>query len=712
MPKSLMSRTIASVAFGVVAMCLASPVAGGTEDGEKGRVFKSLESFADAVNMVITAQACKAATRGEARNMDELRQWWEDEVAGRHKPDGGYAPSNAPRPTHHAPRPTHQQYQDFFFGRIHVGDDEAVLLAVDTGNLDDDHADAEAVALVTLFSSKEAYRFRGESRLYVLKKRQQGYHIIDKFVWSGSDKIVAGGFISFPDSPSSMQRPPVMQLVDFNDDGLSEIVVVGSDSSQGNLHANLQVLATSTSGLTRVFDSGDPSNPVNRGLWTSLYAWSWPHYERSSVCSACIGFQDATGDHRTDLVISRYFWRPHDSKGVEKILHGHVSPDFSLRFVFTYSRAGGFALANSISDRVNHHDRAARQWFSRQRYDRAIQEWEQALALDAQNPAMRAALAEARERQRGRDAPALQATLRGHASGISGVVFSPDGRFIASSSYDRAIKIWDVGTGREIQTLEGHDSNVNCLAFSPDGRLLASGSDYRKIKLWDAATGHEVRTLTAGCHHVSCIVFSPDGRLLAAASNPQGGETPPTTQIWEVDTGRVIRTFGGHKYGITSVAFSPDGWLLAVAGGHRTVKLWEMTSGRQVRSLDGMVVWDVAFSPDGHLLALGLDEGHDDKGEDYSIKLCEVSTGRVLRTLRGHKYRVNCVAFSPDGRMLASGSNDDTLRIWGVAMAKETTILRGHDGWVWDVAFSPDSQLVASASWDDTIKLWRVGGGL
>jgi hypothetical protein len=170
------------------------------------------------------------------------------------------------------------------------------------------------------------------------------------------------------------------------------------------------------------------------------------------------------------------------------------------------------------------------------------------------------------------------------------------------------------------------------------------------------------------------VAFSPDGRLLAS------GSLDATIKLWEVASGREVRTLSGHTGGVTSVAFSPDGRLLASGSLDATIKLWEVASGREVRTLSGHTggVTSVAFSPDGRLLASG--------SGDRTIKLWEVTSGSLVRTLTGHTDWVYSVAFSPDGRLLASGSGDTTITLWEWQEAPITAVVI-----VWESRFPYDS---------------------
>jgi serine/threonine protein kinase len=170
-------------------------------------------------------------------------------------------------------------------------------------------------------------------------------------------------------------------------------------------------------------------------------------------------------------------------------------------------------------------------------------------------------------------------TLQGHSNSVNSVAFSPDGKILASGSYDKTIKLWDVGTGREIYTLQGHSSYVNSIAFSPDGKILASGSDDKTIKLWNVTTKARIRTIEAHSDSVRSVTFSPDSKILASGSSDK------TIKLWDMRTGEQIRTLQAHSEWVCSVAFSPDGRTLASGSNDKTIKLWDMRTGGQIRTL-------------------------------------------------------------------------------------------------------------------------------
>ena len=237
---------------------------------------------------------------------------------------------------------------------------------------------------------------------------------------------------------------------------------------------------------------------------------------------------------------------------------------------------------------------------------------------------------------------------------------------------------------------------VNDLVWSPDGRLLVVASSLGTY-FYDPQTLEEVSFFET-TYQVRSVAFSLDGTLLAMGSDDG------IVRLWRVSDGALLRTLEGDTDRVSWVVFSPDGQALATKS-NDAMRLWRVSDGMLLWTLDGYCMSNVAFSPDGQTLASASGDNL------YTVQIRRVSDGALLRTLEGHTDYVFSVAFSPDGTLLASASGDKTVRLWRLADGMLLRTLEGHTENVFSVAFSPDGQTLASGSYDHTIRLWQVSDG-
>ncbi|MEA5571307.1 serine/threonine-protein kinase [Calothrix sp. UHCC 0171] len=250
------------------------------------------------------------------------------------------------------------------------------------------------------------------------------------------------------------------------------------------------------------------------------------------------------------------------------------------------------------------------------------------------------------------------------------------------------------------RTLKGHSGGVFSVAISPDGKTLASGSNDGTIKLWNIKTGEQIRSLRDHFGVVWSVAISQDGKTLASGSNDG------TIKLWNIETGEQTRIFTGHSKAVFSVVISPGTKFLSLFSGSadNTIKEWVLATGEQIDTLTGhsKAVFSVAINRFATTLASG--------SNDNTIKLWNRG-GKEIRTLTGHSDWLISVAFSPDGETLVSGSRDHTIKLWNIATGKEIRTLTGHSNYVNSVAISPDGNILASGSFDKTIKLWNLATG-
>jgi WD40 repeat protein len=341
----------------------------------------------------------------------------------------------------------------------------------------------------------------------------------------------------------------------------------------------------------------------------------------------------------------------------------------------------------------------------------------------------------------------VQQTLRGHAGEVTGLCFNHDGSVLASGGGLRRrhgeVRLWDMRTGQEIRPRYSHPDQVLCLALSRTGQLAVGGRS-GLVRVWDTATGSEAFSFRGDPQFVSSLAFLPDGRRLAAAGqggfvrlwNSAGepgqvllegraaryvsvalshdgrllaagggpGGRQGVVTVWDVRRRKEVAHFANHTGLVRSVAFHPNARRLVSAGDDRTLRLYDLATGKPLwvrRQPTAFVA--VAFSPDGTTLASA--------GLDDRIQLWDAASGAKKGVLQGHTNYVLALAFSPDGRRLASGSYDKTVRVWDLTARRTEHTFLGHTGATNAVAFSPDSRQLVSGSADRTVRVWDLTTG-
>ena len=310
----------------------------------------------------------------------------------------------------------------------------------------------------------------------------------------------------------------------------------------------------------------------------------------------------------------------------------------------------------------------------------------------------------------------LKHTIEGNDDSVWALAFSPDSKTLVIGS--TTIRFWDVETGSQMSRLDGHTGKINTLTFAPDGGTLASGDANGEIRLWNIGAGGDQLTLprllggitgkgkplsdspalTEHKRPIEALAFTADGTTLVSASRDT------TIRLWDVDTRNPHLTIKGHTEAIKALGFLEDGKTLASGSSDCTLRLWN-TETRDEQLIPIKHRWsalDFAFSQDGKTVVLG--------SPGSNMRLRNTDTGDVIATFRtAHKGYINQVKFSPDDKILASGSRGGSVELWDVRNQRRITTLSGHKNEIRVLAFSPDGKTVATAALSETIiVLWDV----
>lgn len=298
---------------------------------------------------------------------------------------------------------------------------------------------------------------------------------------------------------------------------------------------------------------------------------------------------------------------------------------------------------------------------------------------------------------------------------VNSIAVSPDGKYIVSGDGEvddvyeddetgGNIKLWDICSGKELQTFEGHSWGVSSVAITPDGNYIVSGSPDSTIRLWELNSGKELRIFEGSYSWgVNSVAISPDGQFII------GGDEDRTIKLWEISSAKELRTFKGHKHRVRSVTITQDGkYIVSGDGGGyltvETIKLWEITTGEELHSFEGHNDWinSVSISPNGKYIV----SGDGAYGTTGTIKLWDISTGKELYSFK-EDCIVSSVAITPDGKYIVSGGS--TIKLWELNSGKELQTFKGNNDWVSSVAITPNGKYIVSGG--NTIKLWELNSG-
>ncbi len=313
-------------------------------------------------------------------------------------------------------------------------------------------------------------------------------------------------------------------------------------------------------------------------------------------------------------------------------------------------------------------------------------------------------------------------TCYGHGSRVTALAWSPNSKWIASASYDKTVRVWDAASGKHLSTYKEHHDRVNAIAWSPDSTKLVSASDDGTARVWNALSGTHSITYHGHNGPVNAVSWSPAlstyGNALPSQIASAG--TDKTVHIWDVAQGTNQFTFRAHTEAVYAVAWSPDGRRIASAGEDRLVLVWYPVKDQPKKSFfntltsllssqrDVLKMWShdgrvnsLAWSPDGKYIASA--------SSDHWVLIRDALTGTTAYSYGvRRKGMKNCVAWAPNGKHIASGCNDKTVELWSMATKGSSFVYHGHVGYVNAVAWSPDSTRIASAGVDRVIQVWQA----
>ena len=295
--------------------------------------------------------------------------------------------------------------------------------------------------------------------------------------------------------------------------------------------------------------------------------------------------------------------------------------------------------------------------------------------------------------------------LMGHANWVEAV--ATNGTKICSAGVDEDIKIWDAanGGGLVVMTLSGHIDVVTSVAISHDGKNICSGSVDETVRIWDMATGKEENSMYGHTDAVSSVAYSCDDVYVVS------GSIDNTMRLWNVYDGvyQCVQIFQGHTMAVDSVVYSPDGNWIISGSEDASIRIWDPKSGECVNTIRGHTGW---FYCVAHAPIVGEKPRFICTGSHIGnvINIWNPQTRTLCKTMKGHTGPVLSIAYSHDGRYIASGSVDHTVRLWNAETGACVAVLEGHSNIAGTVAFGSDGEntVIVSGSRDHEVRMWYV----